>query len=395
MLSDKKSIALIVIIFLILTIAFTANVLYIRTAGELAEIWKAQPKIQTQEPSWATPSSKALKRAYTLIASREKIVSGYALDDERSALLISEKPKSGQYSAHALWFFYRGGGALIEGGWHIKTIKTFYHCEEVALEKNGTTVILNHKNAGCPQPITNHRYVYSQDGELLLIVDEEPEESKAMLRLYDNDREYKISVELTFKSNCRDLALSNVDAKYFYVEMLGIHVAGDFHSFAPTKVMCPPNYYKDSYLQDVGYPPMNPFFSFEAYDSEYSVVQLRLPDRRLVLIDMRKQKVVTSKEKFSHDPDCRPVDMTQRCPLLRKTPRRTETLITDIWSDPVLLQHLLKSPYKGRGFSLQEEFQRTKRGYPVFKLIGHFPGFGEQGRFEFDLQSRRFQKLEE
>jgi|GEM_PF-4029680 len=385
---DKKSIALIAIIALMAGLGFMANGLYQQTVKDLAaakqRIQEFETKLtetdsetpqsnqQTQEPSWTAPPSKSLKRALNLIASREKIVSGYDFNDEVGALLISDKIGSAQHRSHALWFFNQGKGTAHEGARHIKTIDTPYS-EEVTLEKNGTTVIFSYQSGGSPYWITHHKDVYSEYGKLLLIYEEEPEQSKAMFRLYDDYHEFKIPVELVFRENSIHLG---------YIEMIGIRVADGLHAFASTKVKLPTNDYP--VVQDIGYPTMRPSFAFQEYDREYSVVELRLPNGKSLLIDVRKQKVVKSKETFSHNDDCN--SRKQSCSLLRKTPRRTETLIADVWSDPALFI------YKEKG-RLIEEFQRSERGNPIFKLLFVGEDLRTRGRFEFDLQSRRFIKL--
>ncbi len=172
--------------------------------------------------------------------------------------------------------------------------------------------------------------------------------------------------------------------------MIGIKVADNLHSFAPTRVKCPPHYY--SGIQDIGYPPMNPFFTFQAYDPEYFVVSLRLPDGKLVLIDARKQKIVTSKERFNLTCAFNGSGSKSNS-LTRITPTKSEIMLADVFSDPILLKY--KKDAEERGSCLDEEFQRSKKGNPVFYLSANF--FGQvskgEGPFEFDVQSRRFQEL--
>ncbi len=404
---DKKSIALVVVLLLMLTFTVTSNRSQQKTMGEFIET--KQDVGPRQIPAWIAPSSTELKtwsstapeslqRAYDFIVHREKIISGADFGHGKIALLISEQSESDRNRAHALWMIHRDDKGAIKSSGLVKTINTGHDCEEVTLEKNGSMAILHYENAGCPNPITHHRYVYSsawhnQDmfwyGALqydhpVFISDEEPEQSKAVFRIYSDNSERNFPVELVSKSCAGRYSAKDASVD---TEMIGIKIAGDLHSFAPTRVKCPPQYYFGS--QDIGYPPMRPFFTFQSYDPEYFVVSLRLPNGKSVLIDARKQKLVTSKERFEltcafHGSGSKTNSLT------RITPTKTETLLADVFSDPILLKFKDE-----RRLCLDEEFQRSKKGNPVFYLSANFEGWVSkaEGPFEFDVQSRRFQEL--
>ncbi len=203
---DKKSITLIVVLlFLSLAVTSMAYMLYVLYAS--ATIVLSPSRMPS---SWNVSPSLSVERAYHRIedGAEQITATGYDLDRERSALLISKKSLSSQHTAHVLWLYGRGREeGVVEGARHIRTIDTSSEHDEVTLEKKGTTIILNHYKAE-DLPRTQYRYVYSIYGELLLVSDEEPEQSKAVFRTYADNSELNFPVELVFKDTCTALGSS-------------------------------------------------------------------------------------------------------------------------------------------------------------------------------------------
>jgi len=330
----------------------------------LSTSWVAPEGTTSTEPYMP---SEALMRALHIIDDATTTVRGYELGDHRVALLVSKESHRLDDTKWFLWNVYSP-----EWGTYVELQKTFSaDVKDVSLTKDGDQIVLGIIRLGWADWYHGYDYYrFRTNGGLEFAFEmDNPDQAAEGATIRDGFGTY--SVKLVFSPSCES---KNADLETASTTLTGIQIADKVYPLPPTALACAVS--GDMFFSFAGPTPI-----FKEYDPFYQTLTLELPDRRSILIDVYKKRIVASKEKYNAP--C----LVKGEPLTFTTPSGTTMLLSEITDDKVLAA-------EGLGALNCLSFQgKAKNSNPIFNLEANFgEGFGDLGSFEFDLKVKKFKK---